>query len=90
MPAAKNSFTHHLASLESPIRNVEDVTPSDAEDLEFVTRAIHVTGTSGLIKVTTLGGQDTNIYVAQGNTKPIQVTRIWATGTAATGIRGES
>lgn len=61
------------------------VTPSDSADLAYVSRAFHV-GTAGDVTVTTLSGEKVTITGATAGWHPIRVTRIWATGTTATGI----
>jgi hypothetical protein len=84
-----DNFSNEAIGLTSPATNAVVITPSDTTDLANVTRAIHVTGTSGLVAVTTQGmttGTSVQIYVGQGSLFPIRVTRIWATGTTAAGI----
>ena len=72
--------------LESPVSNLAIVTPSDAADLAFVSRAVWL-GVGGALRVTTLGGQTvTTPALAAGVPHPIRAARIWATGTTATGI----
>lgn len=75
--------------------NAQSVTPSDTTDLSLsggnfnntASGALPFIGTAGNIKVTMLGGQTvTFLNIADGTFLPIQVTRIWATGTTATDI----
>lgn len=64
------------------------VTPDDATDLGFQTRAISFAA-NGAIRVTTSGGDTVTIpsgALAAGVMHPLQVTRIFSTGTTATGI----
>lgn len=70
-----------------PASTLIDVTPSDTTDLSDVTSALNV-ATPGTVRVTTLDGSVTDVSVAPGYAFPLRVTRIWATGTTATGIRG--
>lgn len=78
-------FSGFTTGLESPALNLAPVTPDDATDLAWATRGINV-ATSGAVRVTTVGGDDATIYIAAGIAFPIRVTRVWATGTTATGI----
>lgn len=72
----------------APARRAALVTPADGADLDFVTRGISFAA-AGALKITTVGG-DTLIIpsgaLAAGIMHPIFASRIWATGTAATGI----
>lgn len=64
------------------------VTPSDAADLTFVSRAISF-GTAGALRITTEAGDDVTIpsgALAAGVLHPIGASRIWATGTTAASI----
>lgn len=71
--------------LESPASNLALVTPSDDDDLAFVSRAIYV-ATAGAVRLTTAGGQTlTTPELGQG-WHPIRATRVFATATTATGI----
>ncbi|MGR3540294.1 MAG: spike base protein, RCAP_Rcc01079 family [Hasllibacter sp.] len=78
-------FTARAQSLESPATHLEEVSPSDAGDLARVSRAFNVDG-AGAIRVTTLEGQTGTVHVPSGGTIAIRATRVWATGTTATGI----
>ncbi|MDJ1008325.1 MAG: hypothetical protein QNJ13_10925 [Paracoccaceae bacterium] len=78
-------FEGHQPSLESPALHVAEVTPDDAADLAWPSRALNVAQT-GTVRVTTIGGETGTVYVAAGALFPIRVSRIWATGTTATGI----
>jgi len=78
-------FKNHASSLESPATILVPVTPSDTEDLPSASRAINVAG-GGAVRVTTTGNTTATIHVAAGIGFPVRATRIWATGTTATGI----
>lgn len=64
------------------------ITPSDSVDLPTAARMIRCrpTGAAGTIRVTTAAGQVRNSAIALGETLNLSVTRVHATGTAATGL----
>ena len=78
-------FDNHTPGLESPASRVLEITPSDAADLPMASRAINV-AQSGLVQVTTVSGSTGSVYIAAGVAFPVRATRIWATGTTASGI----
>jgi hypothetical protein len=78
-------FENHTAGLESPAAFLLPVTPDDATDLPVSSRALNVTQ-SGLVQLTTTGGSIASVYIAAGTAFPVRATRVWATGTTATGI----
>jgi hypothetical protein len=80
-----DAFEHHTPGLESPASRLASVTPDDATDLAWATRAIAV-ATNGNVQITTVDGHTGTIYVAAGVPFPIRAQRVWATGTTATGI----
>ena len=62
------------------------VTPNDGADLAVVPARFLLISVAGALKVTMASGNQVtipNVPVGQLN---LQVTRVWATGTAATGI----
>lgn len=62
------------------------VTPSDTVNVTGESVVLFV-GTGGSVKVTTSGGSEVTLTnVADGSFLPLQVARVWATGTDATGI----
>ena len=73
------------SGLTSPASYINVVAPSDTADLPTTSRALNV-ATSGLVQITTVGGSTGTIYVAAGGVFPVRVSRVWATGTDATGI----
>lgn len=81
----KDAFANYKTGLESPVVRLLPITPSDSADISETSRAINV-ATSGALRVTTVGGTTATIHVAAGIAFPIRVSRIWATGTTATGI----
>lgn len=81
-----DTYKGHYRGLEGPIENIASVTPNDSADLAFVTRAI-IVGVAGNVTVDTAGGSsNVAFYAAAGVPIPIRATRIYSTGTAATGI----
>lgn len=73
--------------LSDPATRVFDISPDDAADLPRATVALNV-ASPGAVHVTTIDGSDAILSVHPGHAFPISVTRVWATGTTATGIRG--
>jgi hypothetical protein len=60
------------------------VTPNDGVDLTFATRYL-IVSVGGTLKVDMVGNGTQSLTVPAG-VIPLRVTRVWATGTAATGI----
>ena len=83
-----DEFSSHTVALNSPVGASEIVTPDDATDLTWATRALYV-GTSGNVQVTMLSGETVTLQAVQaGVLYPLRVTRVWATGTTAANIIG--
>jgi hypothetical protein len=61
------------------------VTAHDANDLAFTSRALWI-GASGDLKVTMASGADVTFEGLGPGWHPIQVRRVWATGTTASKI----
>lgn len=80
-------FEGNQPGLQSPVTTIFEVTPDDFVDLPETTRCINVAAT-GAVRVTTIDGANGTIYVAAGIPFPLRASRIWATGTTATGIVG--
>ena len=68
-----------------PAKNAAAVTPNDSTDLTNVARALYI-GVAGDVKVDTLGGDTVTLTAVPVGILPISVTRVYATGTAATNI----
>lgn len=85
MPIDK--YATHAGSPTQPATSIINITPSDTADLSHVTVALNV-ATTGRVRVTTLDGDTTDISIAPGVAFPLRVSRVWETGTTATGIRG--
>lgn len=84
--SATDEFAGFNAGLTSPISRAAEVTPSNSEDLETATRGLYV-GAAGDVKVTLVGGDTvTLVDLVAGVIHPLRVSRVWATGTEATGI----
>lgn len=71
----------------SPPQRAAEVVPSDTDDLPHVARALYVGG-EGDVRVTTVGG-DTVTLAGLSGQHVLMVSRVWATGTTATGIVAE-
>jgi hypothetical protein len=80
-----DQFRNFAPGLESPASNAVLVTPDDNADLTDASRALWI-GTAGDLTVTMLGGQTLTFPNLLGGWHPIRVTRVHATGTAASGI----
>lgn len=80
-------FDGHSQSLESPATIVLQLSPDDTTDLPMPSRALNA-AQEGTVRVTTTGGTTATLYIAAGICLPVRVTRVWATGTTATGLTG--
>lgn len=77
-----------MSGLIDPADAGFEITPSDTEDLEEVTRGLFVGGI-GDVKVDMAGvGTITFVGLAAGIVHPFQVKRVYATDTDATDIVG--
>ncbi len=84
MPEDRYSSFSRAPSL--PACSVRAIVPDDGADIPHVSLALNV-ATPGTLRVTTLDGDVVDVQVAAGVAFPLRVTRVWATGTTATGIR---
>ncbi len=87
MAAATDSYTGPQKAIE-PAEHVALPSLSDSADLTYVTRGISF-AVAGDIKVNTVGGETVVIpsgALAPGIVHPLRVSRIWSTGTGATGL----
>jgi hypothetical protein len=78
-------FATYQSGLSSPAKHLFDVVPDDGADLSVACRALNVSG-SGTVRVTSVGGEIVSVSVAAGIAFPVRCSRVWATGTTATGI----
>lgn len=83
--AASFALRHRRPS--DPAISVFDITPNDNADLVQPTTALNV-ATPGTVRVTTVDGSVSDVLIHPGHAFPIRATRVWMTGTSATGIRG--
>ena len=75
-----------MSSMTDPLRQLLPVAPDDDNNLPFVSRAIWV-GTAGDLAVTDeLSVGPTIIPNLTVGWHPLQIRKIWATNTAASGI----
>lgn len=82
-------FSQNDSAILSPYTRAVEITPSDTEDLDEVTRALNVYGSGNhhAVKVKMLGGGDpVIIYTANGGFVNVRVTRVYETDTTATSI----
>lgn len=78
--------------IQDPAIDIVPITPNDSADISTVSvsgetrksRALYI-GTGGAIKVTTANGNDRTVTVPAG-ILPVQVVRVWSTGTSASNI----
>lgn len=84
MPA--KNLARRDGQLIGGIQNAFDVTPSDTDELPYVTRQIKCTGAGNLV-VVWAGGNQTTEAVEAGVFYDWRVKQIRATNTTATGIR---
>ncbi len=80
-------FSHQSRSAGDPSVTLFDIAPDDGNDLPQVTTALAV-ATPGSVQVTMLDGSTGNLAINPGQAFPVRVSRVWLTGTTATGIRG--
>lgn len=83
-----DAFANHTPGLSAPLTSAFPITPSDSADLPATTRQIRVTGAGGSMVVIWLDGVETTEPVQAGDTLDWRITRVKATGTTATGLRG--
>lgn len=85
MPAINND-AGSAEWLVTPASNVQEVTPDDVTDLDYVTRGLWI-GVAGSVYITAANGAEALIQgIPAGTILPIRVSRVHATGTTATGI----
>lgn len=82
-----SSSSPRVRGLKDPAISLFDIVPDDMADLPQPTIALNVAA-PGTVRVTTLDGSVGDLSIHPGHPFPVQVRRVWATGTTATGIRG--
>lgn len=87
---ATDRYASHAASLTGPADDLLPITPSDSTDLAETIRAIRLpaTGTAGIVRVTTRAGSVRDLPIAAGEQWTVRISRVWATGTTASGLWG--
>ena len=86
MPA-KDDFSTHTPSQQSPISRVISVTPDDGQDISHLSRALYL-GTGGDLRATMSDGATVTFVNMAPGWHPIRVARVWSTGTTADHILG--
>ncbi len=86
MPAV-DQYSQYLANPLGSLTSAFAITPSDTEDLPFVTRQIRV-GTAGNMAVIWASGVETIEPVIAGETLDWRIVRVKLTGTTAANMRG--
>ncbi|EEB83188.1 spike base protein, RCAP_Rcc01079 family [Roseobacter sp. GAI101] len=87
MPVFDN-FHDYSVGLTGPICGGFDITPDDSNDLAQVTRAFMVSG-AGDVAVVLKNGTTLDLAgLTAGVLYPFRVSKVLATGTTATGIKG--
>lgn len=84
----KNRHKATPIHVASPVTGAFAITPNDATDLAEPTLSLYI-GTAGTLKVTMLDGSVVTYPALAAGRHPLRVSRVWATGTTATGIVGE-
>ena len=81
-----DAFDAYSSDLSGPITDAVAVIPSDSADLPAVSRAIYIGG-AGHLKVS-LKASATPVVFSNlpAGWHPIRVTRVWSTGSTASGI----
>lgn len=82
-----DKFQNQFSTLDSPAKNAYNVTPNDAANVAFTSRALYV-GNTGNVNVIMAGDAANTLfpYVPAGSMLAIRVNKIWATGTTANNI----
>ena len=84
--SATNDFASYQRGFNSPGIHSFAITGDDNNDLSHVSRVrVDVAGT---VKFTTLGGDTDTWTCVAGEIIPLLITRVFATGTSATGLHG--
>ena len=82
----KDKYAGLASTPDLPATSVKSIVPDDDTDLDEATIALNV-ATDGTVRVTTVNGTVSDVFVSAGTAFPLRVLRIWASGTTATGIR---
>lgn len=83
-----DSFKDIQPNLSGPVEGGFDISPSDTQDLVQVTRGVMVQ-TGGDLRVTLKSGDQVTLpALSPGVIYPLRVSRVWDSGTTATGLMG--
>jgi hypothetical protein len=84
MSVATDKFANFQGGLQSPPPNAFVITPSDTNELPFVTRSVYV-GAGGDITLRLAGDTSSQALkaVPVGTMLPLRVRQVYATGTTA-------
>ncbi|MEM0947207.1 MAG: hypothetical protein AAGK37_07355 [Pseudomonadota bacterium] len=80
-------FINRARRPSDPAVSIFAIAPDDTSDLPRTTTAINVE-TPGRLRVTMLDGSVGTLSARTGEALPVRVSRVWLTGTTATGITG--
>tara|TARA_R110000787_G_scaffold99975_1_gene204778 strand:- start:186 stop:446 length:261 start_codon:yes stop_codon:yes gene_type:complete len=80
-----NKFEELEREATAPASDAFAVTPSDSVDLAFIARSLFI-GVAGTVSVITKEGTTVSFTLPAGFILPLEVSRVRATGTTATGI----
>lgn len=84
----QDRYSNSQPGFESPAGHGFPITPSDADDLPEVTRAIYV-GQAGALAVSLVSGAEVTLLgVAAGTVLPLRLRKVLATGTTASALVG--
>lgn len=81
-----DKFQIHRSMLTSPASEGFNITPSDDDDLAFVSRMIYIGGAGNVSVVLSSGSEITLNGVISGTVLPLRVKKVNATGTTATNL----
>lgn len=84
----KNRHKTTPIHVASPVTGAFAITPHDTNNLVEPTLSLYI-GTAGALKATMLDGSVVTYPALAAGRHPLRVSRVWATGTTATGIVGE-
>ncbi|MBA96011.1 MAG: hypothetical protein V7763_11360 [Sulfitobacter sp.] len=87
MPLIDN-FSDYSSGLSGPICGGFDITPSDADEISQVTRAIMVSQSGDLSVELKSGDAIVLKNLIPGAVYPFRISKVLSTGTTATGITG--
>jgi len=84
----KTRHTNKAQTIVSPVTGAVVVAPNDSADLPEITLSVYIS-VAGAFKATMLDGTTVTYPTLAAGRHPLRVKRVFATGTAATGIVAE-